>query len=139
MTIKELSQLYWLNHEICDLRKRIAETEARTGSPSSPDLSGMPKGGGFGTGKVEAGAIECADLYAQLVKMERDCEQERERLTKYIDSIPDSFLRQIFRYKFLDCQTWEAVAGKLPGVYTGSGVRKKVTRYLDENPETAES
>ena len=35
--------------------------------------------------------------------------------------------------------TWEAVAGQLPGVYTGSGVRKKVTRYLDENPENPES
>lgn len=139
MTIKELSQLYWLNREIVDLQRRAADIEDRTGSPSSPDLSGMPKGGGAGAGKVEAGAIECADLYAQITEMRRKCELERERLTVYINSIPDSFLRQIFRYKFLDCMTWEAVAGMLPGVYTGSGVRKKVARYLDENPETAES
>ena len=139
MTIKELSQLYWLNREIADLQRRAADIEERTGSPSSPDLSGMPKGGGTGAGKVEAGAIECADLYAQITEMQHKCEQERERLTVYINSVPDSFLRQIFRYKFLDCMTWEAVAGMLPGVYTGSGVRKKVARYLDENPETAES
>ena len=99
----------------------------------------MPKGGGTGAGKVEAGAIECADLYAQIVEMQHKCEHERERLTQYINGIPDSFIRQIFRLKFLDCMTWDAVAGQLPGVYTGSGVRKKVTRYLDENPEKSES
>lgn len=138
MTIKELSQLYWLNREIADLRKRAADIEDRTGSPSSPDLSGMPKGGG-GTGKVEAGAIECADIHAQIIEMQHRCEQERERLNGYINGIPDSFLRQIFRYKFLDFMTWEAVAGMLPGVYTGSGIRKKVTRYLAESDENAES
>ena len=132
MTIKELSQLFWLNREIADLQRRAADIEERTGS-------GMPKGGGTGTGKVEAGAIECADLYAQIVEMQRKCEHERERLTQYINDIPDSFIRQIFRLKFLDCMTWDAVAGQLPGVYTGSGVRKKVTRYLDENPEKSES
>lgn len=139
MTIKELSQLFWLNREIADLQRRAADIEERTGSPSSPDLSGMPKGGGTGTGKVEAGAIECADLYAQIVEMQHKCEHERERLTQYINDIPDSFIRQIFRCKFLDCMTWDAVAGQLPGVYTGSGVRKKVTRYLNENPEKSES
>lgn len=139
MTIKELSQLFWLNREIADLQRRAADIEERTGSPSSPDLSGMPKGGGTGAGKVEAGAIECADLYAQIVEMQHKCEHERERLTQYINDIPDSFIRQIFRCKFLDCMTWGAVAGQLPGVYTGSGVRKKVTRYLDENPEKSES
>ena len=76
---------------------------------------------------------------AQIVEMQHKCEHERERLTQYINDIPDSFIRQIFRCKFLDCMTWEAVAGQLPGVYTGSGVRKKVTRYLDENPEKSES
>ena len=31
MTIKELSQLFWLNREIADLQRRAADIEERTG------------------------------------------------------------------------------------------------------------
>lgn len=133
MNMKDLSQLFWLNREIEDLKRRAAEIEQRTASPSSPNLSGMPKGGG-GTGKVEAGAIECADIYAQIVEMQKKCEIERSRLMVYINGIPDSFLRQTFRTRFIDGKSWKDVAASTPGKYTGSSIRKLVVRYLEQNP-----
>lgn len=132
MSIKELSQLYWLNREIEELKRRAAEIERRAASPSSLDLSGMPKGGG--AGKVEAGAIECADIYVQITAMQKQCEIERVRLMEYINSIPDSFLRQVFRARFLDCQSWNRIADSIPGKYTGSSIRKVVVRFLAQNP-----
>ena len=42
MTIKELSQLYWLNREIEEDKRRLDELEAMTTSPKSPKYDGMP-------------------------------------------------------------------------------------------------
>ena len=47
MTLKELSQLYYLNREIEMDKKRLLELEARAVSCSS-DLSGMPRSPGVG-------------------------------------------------------------------------------------------
>ena len=47
MTLKELSQLYYLNREIEMDKKRLLELEARAVSCSS-DLSGMPRSSGVG-------------------------------------------------------------------------------------------
>ena len=41
MTMKELSQLHWLNVEIDRDKQRLAELEARATSPGGPNMSGM--------------------------------------------------------------------------------------------------
>ena len=51
MTMKELSQLHWLNVEIDRDKQRLAELEARAASPGGPNMSGMPGGGGAGAGQ----------------------------------------------------------------------------------------
>ena len=55
MTMKELSQLHWLNVEIDRDKQRLAELEARAASPGGPNMSGMPGGGGAGS-SVESAA-----------------------------------------------------------------------------------
>ena len=47
MTIKELSQLYWLNREIEEDKRRLDELEAMTTSPKSPKYDGMPHAPGY--------------------------------------------------------------------------------------------
>ena len=39
MTMKELSQLHWLNVEIDRDKQRLAELEARAASPGGPNMS----------------------------------------------------------------------------------------------------
>ena len=46
MTIKELSQLYYLNREIEMDKNRLANLESIVTSASSPELSGMPRAPG---------------------------------------------------------------------------------------------
>ena len=60
MTLKELSQLYYLNREIEMDKKRLLELEAKAVSCSS-DLSGMPRSPGVGD-RVGRYAAEIVDL-----------------------------------------------------------------------------
>ena len=65
MTMKELSQLHWLNVEIDRDKQRLAELEARAASPGGPNMSGMPGGGGAGS-SVESAALEIVELKASI-------------------------------------------------------------------------
>ena len=42
MTMKELSQLHWLNLEIDRDKQHLAELEARATSPGGPNIPGCP-------------------------------------------------------------------------------------------------
>ena len=63
MTIKELSQLYYLNREIEDCRKRLKELEAQRGL-SAVMIDDMPHGQGPAESRVEQLAAEIVDLKA---------------------------------------------------------------------------
>ena len=47
MTLKELSQLYYLNREIEDLKNKISELEEKA-TDTSVKITGMPHGAGAG-------------------------------------------------------------------------------------------
>ena len=89
MTMKELSQLHWLNVEIDRDKQRLAELEARAASPGGPNMSGMPGGGGAGS-SVESAALEIVELKASIEAKIIRCATERARLIGYIDAVPDS-------------------------------------------------
>lgn len=139
MTVKELSQLYWLNREIEFDQKRLnkleneiqrlqydlSELERRASSPSGPNLTGMPKAPSPTDGnKIEryvADIIDKEKVLNQKIAL-RDacvgvihskqllCMTERTKLETYIAGIPDSFLRQIFTLRFINGLTWFQVA-----------------------------
>ncbi len=52
-------------------------------------------------------------------------------LEMYINNIPDSFTRRIFRLRFIDGFTWNRIAVRVGGNQTGDSVRKIVKRFLD--------
>lgn len=60
-------------------------------------------------------------------------ELECERLKAYIEAIPDSQTRQIFKLKFAAGLSWRGTASKIGGGNTAEGVRKRVYRYLKSN------
>ena len=64
MTVKELSQLYWLNREIEQDQKRLEELEYKASSPSGPNLTGVPSAKGFTQSKIERYVAEIVDLKA---------------------------------------------------------------------------
>ena len=131
MTVKELSQLYWLNREIEQDQKRLYELEQRAISPSSPSITGLPFSKGFPQSSVERCAAEIVDLKAIIEAKQQQCIHERNRLERWIGDIPDSLLRMIFTLRFVNGLTWNQVAHHIGG-NTEDSVRKACYRYLDK-------
>ena len=131
MTLSELSQLYWLNREIEMYEKKLKALQGRAAFPASPDLSSI-KIQGDGISRVERLAAEIVDLEAIIEAKQEQCIHERNRLERYIADIPDSFLRQVFQYRFVSGLTWRQVAFHIGGGNTADGVRKACMRYLEK-------
>ena len=129
MTLKDLSQLYWLNREIEMDKKRLEELEAKAGGLASPSLSGMPHGNEVSS-KVEREAVEIASLKEIIELKCKRCIAERDTLERFITTIPDSLTRQIFTLRFVNGLQWGQVAASIGGNNTADGVRKICNRYV---------
>ena len=130
MTLEELSQLYYLNREIEMDRRRLRELEHKT-VPAS--LTGGKRTCAKRADTVGAQAAEIADLRGIIEAKHQQCLYERSRLERYISSIDDSLLRQIFTYRFVNGLPWRQVAACIGGGNTEDGCRKAVRRYLEHN------
>jgi len=127
LTIKELSQLYFLNLEIEKQKQRLAELEADAFN-ITPQLTGMPSGTCVND-KVGMYAAEIADLKELISLNIQKCWYERNRLERYIQGIDDSQIRQILTLRFVEGLKWEEVADELKGV-TSESVKKQCYRYI---------
>ena len=106
MTVKEISQLCYLNREVPRLRQRLAELREGGGSEK-----------------------EVAALQGLLQRRE----QERDRLWRYIDDTEDARMRLILELRFAKRLPWVKVAERMGGGNTADGVRKACFRYLREH------
>ena len=131
MTLKELSQLYYLNREIEMDQRRLWELEAKA-LPVAQAITGTPHSTGV-VDKVGEYAAEIADLRGIIEAKHQQCLYERSRLERYIVGIDDSFLRQVFTYRFISGLPWRQVAAYIGGGNTEEGCRKAVKRYLEQN------
>ncbi len=131
MTLKELSQLYYLNREIERDQERLEKLRARASAPGAPNYDGMPKSPGF-ENRLERYIAEIVDLEAIIQAKITQCLHERARLERYIAEIPDSLTRQIFQLRFINGLTWVQIAFSVGGGNTEEGVRKRVYRYLEQ-------
>ena len=98
--------------------------------PGAQVITGMPHGS-TEMDKVGTYAAEIADLRDIIAAKQRQCLREQSRLEKYIADIDDSFLRQVFTYRFVSGLSWGQVAAHIGGGNTGDGCRMAVNRYLE--------
>ena len=131
MTLKELSQLYYLNREIERDQERLEQLRASVAAPGAPNYDGMPKSPSF-ENRLERYIAEIVDLEAIIQAKITQCLHERNRLERYIAEIPDSLTRQIFQLRFINGLTWMQIAFSVGGGNTEEGVRKRVYRYLEQ-------
>lgn len=131
MTVKELSQLYYLNREIEMDKQKLVELKTAVQNPASPNYSGMPRGGGSDN-RLERYIAEIVDLEAIISAKLTQCIHERARLERYISDIPDSLTRQVFTLRFINGLSWVQTAFSVGGGNTAVGVRQRVYRYLQE-------
>lgn len=135
MTLKELSQLYYLNREIAADQKRLDELNGMIGAPSTPPLSDMPRAPHGVESKVERLAAEIVDLQAIIAARQIQCIHERARLERWISDIPDSLTREVFKCRFAECMSWLQVALRVGGNNTEGSVKMICYRYLREEEE----
>lgn len=134
MTLKELSQLYYLNREIEKDWERLEVLRLRASGPSGPNLTGMPSGGNFDN-RLERYIAEIVDLEAIISAKITQCLHERNRLERYIADIPDSYLRQIFTLRFVNGLSWVQLAFSIGGDCTADGARMACNRYIAKTNE----
>ena len=132
MTLKELSQLYYLNREIERDRQRLEDLKARSRSLPGINYSGMPGGGSFSGSTIDRYIAEIVDLEAIISAKITQCLHERSRLERYIADIPDSLTRMIFTLRFINGLTWLQVALHVGGGNTADSVRMACNRYIDK-------
>lgn len=128
MTLKELSQLYYLKREIEMDQRRLRELEVKA-LPGAQVITGVPHDSGVAD-IVGRYAAEIADLRGIIEAKHQQCLYERSRLERYIADIDDSLLRQIFTYRFVNGLPWFQVAESVGGKNSAEGVKKRVIRYL---------
>ena len=153
MTKEILIEYCELRQEAADLRLRIERDQRRLsemqekGYVVSDTVKGTRKDGTIGPIKI-TGFPEPAyeDTKAMLKKriakleiVESDLLAAVNKVDDYIETIPKSVLRQIFRLYYLDDLTWAQVAlqmnvryPKKRMKYTEDGCRMKHNRYLEK-------
>lgn len=132
MTLKELSQLYYLDREIELDRERLAELRADLMNPKIPSYDGMPKSPNPDPA-MERCVAEITDLEAIIQAKIEQRIYERSRLERYISDIPDSLTRQIFTLRFIEGLTWEDVAAKAGGNNTAKNCSNICYRYIRQS------
>ena len=134
MTLKELSQLYYLNREIERDQERLEQLRASVSAPGAPNYDGMPKSPGF-KNRLERYIAEIVDLEAIIQAKITQCLHERARLERYIAEIPDSLTRQIFQLRFINGLTWVQIAFSVGGGNTEGSVKMICYRYINKSNE----
>lgn len=134
MTVRELSQLYYLKREIELDKERLARLRQSALSHSSA-VTGMPRGAKGGD-RVASLAAEMADLTALIETKIVQCVYEKRRLERFIAQIPDSITRQVFTLRFVEGLSYNQIAVRLGGGNTYEGVKKRIFRYLKQENES---
>lgn len=108
MTKKELSQLYWLNREIEEEKRKLAELEAAA-SGCTAQITGLPHVGGAHD-KIGDLAILIAEQRDLIDLKVRQSVVEYNRLNRYIASVEDAQMRMILSLRYVQGYSWQKVA-----------------------------
>ena len=131
MTVREMSQLYYLNREIEQLERQLEELECLAESTTQV-ITGMPHGSGT-SDKVGRYAVRIADLRSMIDNRKARCWDEMNRLNAYIDGVEDSLTRQILTLRYVNGLSWQQVVDSVGGGISSDGVRKIQQRYLNSH------
>ena len=126
MTKRELSQLYYLNREIEQEKRRLGELEAAAQNVS-PKITGLPHAGGISD--KTAIAAEIADCKAIIERKIKASIAEYNRLNRYIAGVDDCLMRQILYLRYVRGLSWREMAAVLGG--EESKYRKKHRNFME--------
>lgn len=131
MDVQKLKKLYYISKEIEmweDAQKRVKDISL---IPSMV-ITGMPYQKGKTSDKVGNMAVSLADFDTKITELKIARVKEYNDLLDYINSIEDSYIRQILYYRHVACMNWMQVARAIGGNNTSDGVRKAHDRFLKQ-------
>ena len=127
MTLRELSQLYYLQKLIDRCKKRLAEVE-RYGV-TGMNYDGMPHGSDPKS-PTEAQAERKMKVEAELRGLEAEYDRIHDELEASLNALGDMRIRCIMLYRFVDLMSWREVANELEGNNTEESVKKACYDFL---------
>lgn len=138
-----LAQYCDLKEEVKDLRRRIDNKQAELDKiEDEGTVTDSVKGGYGGIQHFKISGFPYPEysrkktalyLYkAQLENAELELLELTNEVEDYIQSLNDSRIRRIIRYRFIDSLTWRQVATRMGGRATEESVRKEFERFMDE-------
>ena len=142
-----LLQLSEIKKEIADLEERIHKDERKMEEYSnlvvSDTVTGTREDGTFGPIKITGLDRKHYNRQKMLVCHKREMLKGlREKLLRkeieaeeYIQTIQDSRLRQILRYRYVDGLTWQQVAKKMKGKCTADSCRMEAQKIFKTGSE----
>lgn len=149
-----LEQYCSMQEEAKDLRKRIEQGEryldklTETGYIEADVVKGSRSDNTIGHIMVHGKPLPEIERMRSLQKrrtsklklMEEELMEKMNEVDDFINSIPQSDLRMIFRYYYLDNMTWAKVAIQMNNIfqnrnkaYTEDGCRMAHNRYIEKN------
>lgn len=132
MTKKELSQLYWLNREIEEEKRKLSELEAAA-SGCTAKITGLPHVGGV-SDKIGDLAILIAEQRDLIDLKVRQSVIEYNRLNRYIAAVDDAQMRMILSLRYVNGLSWQQVAISIGDAGDGSTQRKQHDAFLRNFP-----
>ena len=128
LTIKKLENLRWLKKEIDYYAEKVKEIRLSLGVLSAQNFNGLPSSGCEVSQPVRD--VERLEKLERLYLRKRETyEKELLECQSFIESIDDSFVRQIITLRFADGKQWKRIAFEVGG-NTEDSVRKTCERYL---------
>lgn len=95
--------------------ERLETLTATMGSPSTPNLSGLPSGGGDGTSKTERQILKKIELEEKIRAMIQQESQWRGELQALIDMIKSPDEQTVIEMRYFDREKWWAISAALFG------------------------
>lgn len=130
ITKKDLEQIKYLKSEILNLESKIHTLRERCEKTTS-SITDMPKG------------VKSLDNKEILVDTMLLLEQHKKTYTKrlleiekYIFEIDVFYIKNIIRYRYIECKSWTQVARLIGGNNTADGVRKSLDRFFEQKKKS---
>lgn len=132
----KLEEIFHIRKEIIDLEKRIERIEKQSTMVADAVQKGYKRRAIIYGVDVKR-AYKLQSNYERLKKFKIQLVDKEKEIENYIEIIPFSEIRQIFRYRYLDGMNWIQVAHQMNDKYSNRGysedsVRCKHDRYLNK-------
>ena len=105
MRVEELNELYWLNKEVEDLEARIDELNYLSASI----ISDEPHSKGNKSEPTQKLAFQIIKNKDKLHSTQLLILEQKEKLERFIETVPDSQIRSILRLRCIDLKSYKEI------------------------------